>query len=677
MTWSEIARKMMQIPRNLEIEDFVEIYRWLILSRKFDEAWVKLFSEQKALENPHSNRGQEAVAVGSLYSLRKDDYVVPSLRTRPALIMRGVPLEEQFSGIMGKATGHSKGKSTSHHMGDNQRGIIGTTGLVGSHLPIATGVALANKLRGANNVTLCFFGDGASNRGDFHEALNFAAVKQLPVIFVIENNEFGEWTRLRDHVRIKNLSDRAIGYGFPGVSIDGNDVLKVHDTVDQAVTRARRGDGPTLVECQTYRLRDHCEGFPDGRPKEEIAMWSLRDPVENFERFIVDKGFVTQGEILKIKSEVQMRIDRAIEYSINSPWPDPEISITDVYAPPYEVQEKQILHDDLRQISMGTALNEALREELARDKRVFLIGEDIGGETIGPGIPTAGGVWPPTEGLWKEFPDRVINTPISESEIAGAAAGAAMVGMRPVAEIMYADFLAISMDQIANTAAKMRFNYGGDCTMPMVIRCAFGAIGEGMHHSQSTEAWLMNVPGLQLVMPSNAYDAKGLLKTCIRGDNPTVFFEHKRLYPAKSGVPAGEYLIPLGKAVVKRQGRDATIVATGLMVQRAMSAAEKIGMRGIEAEVIDPRTLRPLDTRTIVHSVRKTGKLVVVHEAPKFGGFGAEIVSQVVENALDYMDAPAVRVTAPETPVPFSTPLENNYVPTEKSIIAAIEQIVG
>jgi 2-oxoisovalerate dehydrogenase E1 component len=655
----------------------IEIYHWLVLSRKFDETLVKLFYENKVIENPHSNVGQEAVAVGSIFKLREKDWVVPSLRTRPALIMRGVPLNEQFAGAMGKATGPSGGRATTHHLGDNERGIIGTTGIVGSHIPEATGVALACKLRKTDSLVVCFFGDGACNRGDFHEGLNFAGLKKLPIIFVVENNQYAEWTPIKYHLPIKNIAERASSYGFPGVIVDGMDVLAVISAAEEAISRARTGEGPTLIECKTYRFRDHQEGFQDGRPREELSEWMRKDPVKTFENLVLEEGILSREDVAKINSELQAQIDDAVRFGESSPWPDPQMGLSEVYAPDHPAEDLVPPPASARrEITMGKALNEALREELTRNPEVFLLGEDIGPEAVGPGVPPMGGTWPPTAGLPSEFPSRLISTPISESEIIGASIGAALVGMRPVPELMYADFVAIAMDQLANTAAKMRYNYGGKVSVPMVMRLPFGAIGEAMHHSQSTEAWLMNVPGLKLVMPSTPYDAKGLFKASIRDDNPVVFFEHKKLYTMKGPVPDGEYIVPLGKADVKQKGSDVTVIATGLMVHRALAAAAKLGEKGISVEVVDPRTLRPLDTATILDSVRRTGRLVIVHEAPKFGGFGAEIAAQVAEEALDYLDAPIARVAAPDTPVPFSPPLESDYVPSEEKIMLAVLKLL-
>jgi 2-oxoisovalerate dehydrogenase E1 component len=657
-------------------KELVEIYRWLSICRKFDEAWVKLYYDQGNVETPHSNAGQEAVVVGSLCDLRKTDWVVPSLRARPVFIVRGVPLDVQFAGIMGKATSPSQGRATSHHMGDNERGIVGTTGLVGSQIPIATGVALACKLRKTDSVVMCFFGDGASNTGNFHEALNFAGIKRLPIVFVCENNQYAEWTPLRSHLPIPDVALRAGSYGLPGVKVDGNDVLIVRSAVQEAVSRARHGDGPTLVNCETYRLRDHTEGFVDGRPTQELQEWREKDPIPRFEKYLVSEGIATREAIAELNETLQNEITEALGLAESSELPEARAGLTEVYAPT-DLPCGDVPQGDSREVSMGEALNEALREEMTRDPSVFLLGEDIGKESIGPGIPPMGGVWPPTRGLAREFPERVIGSPISESEMVGAAVGAALVGMRPVVELMYADFLALAMDQLVNSAAKMRYNYGGKASVPMVVRTAFGSIGEGLHHSQSTEAWLMNAPGLKIVMPSNAKDAKGLLKASIRDGNPVIFFEHKKLYTMRCPVPNEEYLVALGRGDVKLHGSDVTVVATGYMVHTCISAAKRLKENGISAEVVDPRTLRPLDAETILQSVRKTGRVVIVHEASTFGGFGAEIASQIAENAIEYLNAPIVRIGAPETPVPFSRVLERNHVPSEERIVAEISNMPG
>ncbi|MEM2370527.1 MAG: pyruvate dehydrogenase complex E1 component subunit beta [Candidatus Bathyarchaeia archaeon] len=657
--------------------DLIEIYRYMVLARKFDEKLIERYrmpDHGGVIELPHSHIGQEAIGVGACYKLRPDDYIVPSLRTRPALLMR-VSAKELMAGIFGKSTGPAKGKVTTHHMGDNERGIIGTTGVVGGHLCLATGVALACKLRGRDSVVLCFMGDGATQRGDFHEALNFAALKKLPVIFIIENNMYASWTPFHRHSPIENLADRAVGYGIDGIIVDGNDVLAVHETVQKAVMKARKGHGPTLIECKTYRLRDHAEiGYPERRPKEEIEAWAKKDPLIRYKNFLFEKGVLTPELAEKIEKDIERELDEAIEFAEKSPFPEPDEVLKDVYGEPLKYPALDVERKGAeREVSFGEALNEALREEMRRDPSVIILGEDVGPDTVGP---IRGGIWPPTRGLCDEFPDRVIGTPISESVIAGAAVGAALLGMRPVTEIMFADFLTIAMDQIANVAAKIRYNYGGKASVPIVIRAPFGAgTSMGLHHSQSPEAWFLNIPGLKIVMPSTPYDAKGLLKASIRDEDPVIFFEQKTMYGLRGKIPEGEYVIPLGEAAVKRKGSDVTIVATGLMVHEALRAAEILEKHNISAEVVDPRTLLPLDEDTILASVKKTGRLIIAHEAPVFGGFGGEVAAIVAEKALGYLDAPIVRVGAPFAPVPFSPPLEQFYMPNKDKIVAATLKI--
>ncbi|MFQ6075552.1 MAG: pyruvate dehydrogenase complex E1 component subunit beta, partial [Candidatus Bathyarchaeia archaeon] len=638
-------------------EQKVEIYRYMLWARRFDERYVELYHEGgDVFETPHSHIGEEATMVGACYTLQRHDYVVPSLRTRPALYMRGVSSKELMAGICGKATGPARAKVTTHHMGDNERGIIGTTGIVAGHITASVGVALACKLRRLNSVVMCFFGDGASNRGDFHEALNLAAVKRLPVVFVVENNQYAMWTPISSHMAIENVSDRAKAYGFPGVTVDGMDVMEVYRAVSEAVARAREGFGPTLVECKTYRFLQHAV-VPERRSEVEVEEWKKRDPIKMFKKQLMEEDILTPQWAEKLERELKEEIDEAVGFAERSPFPEPEEALRDVYSDKEPLEIKPT--GALREMTMGEALNEALREEMARDERVIILGEDLGADAIG----RVGGPWPPTKGLCEIYPERVIGTPISESAILGASVGAALIGMRPVAEIMYADFLTIAMDQLVNNAAKMRYNYGGEACVPLVVRTAFGAGSRSaLHHSQSAEAWVLNVPGLKIVMPSTPYDAKGLLKASVRDDDPVVFFEHKRLYSTKGMVPEGEYVIPLGRADVKRRGNDVTVVATGRMVHKALTAAEALQKDGVSIEIIDPRTLRPLDEEAIIDSVKKTGRLVTVHEAPRTGGFAGEVAAVVSERALGYLDAPILRVTALDTPVPFSPTLEDFYL---------------
>jgi 2-oxoisovalerate dehydrogenase E1 component len=563
-------------------------------------------------------------------------------------------------------------------MGDVSRRIIGTTGIVGGQFNPATGVALACKLRKMDSVVACFYGDGAAEQGEAHGAMNFAGLKRLPIVYVCENNQYAEWTPVSMHTAAKNFADRAEGYGFPGTVVDGQDVLSVFEASKQAISRARQGQGPTLLECKTYRYEDHCCGFPpDARSRLEIEQWKKRDPIELFKQKLLKQGVLTENSLAEMERKIREDLDDAVRYAEESPWPDKSEITKCVYGPDKVVTEpsEKERESTARIITFGRAINEAIHHEMQSDEKVFMMGVDIGSGLVGPGNPPLGAIWPATENLYKEFPDRIISTPISEATIAGAAVGAAMAGMRAIADLMYADFLTIAMDQIVNTAAKMRYNYGGSINMPVVFRLEFGPLGEGMHHSQSSESWILNVPGLKVVMPSTPYDAKGLLIASIRDDNPILFFESKLLYTSKGPVPETDYQIPLGKGDVKRKGADVTIVATGQMVQKSLKAAEQLSRDGIDAEVVDPRTLRPLDKELILDSVKKTGKLVIVHEAPRTFGFAGEIAAIAAEEVLDYLDAPVVRVASPDAPVPFSPSLWKAYVPNEQDILAAVKKI--
>jgi 2-oxoisovalerate dehydrogenase E1 component len=573
------------------------------------------------------------------------------------------------AGIFGKRTGPAGGRVTTHHLGSPESGVVGTTGLVGGHIAVASGVALASKLRKKDSVVLCFFGDGATSQGDFHEASNFAGLNNLPLILIVENNQYAAMTHASRSISGGDVAGRARGYGFPGVKIDGNDVLQVYQAVQEAVRRAREGRGPTLLECVTYRIRSHAERVPEKRSPEEIEKWKRADPVARMREKLLNDGILSKSAEASLDKEVKSEIEEAIKFAEESPFPDLSEMSKGVYGVQPTFEER--IPEASSKMSFGKALNQALREEMSRDDRVFLIGEDIGADAVG-------GIWPPTKNLCNEFPERVVGTPLCESEIVGAAVGAALAGLRPVVEIMFSDFMTLAMDNIVNYAAKMRYDYGGELGVPVVIRAPFGIGGSlGFHHSQSPEAWFANVPGLKIVMPSSPIDAKGLMKASIRDGDPVIFLEHKLLYGIEGNVPVGEYIIPLGKADVKRQGEDVTIVASGLMVRYSLLAAAKLEQEGISVEVVDPRTILPLDKNAILASVKKTSRLVVVHEAPKTGGVGGEIAAMVAEEGLEYLDAPIQRIGAPFSPVPFSPPLENAYVPSEEQIIAGIRKTIA
>jgi len=659
-------------------EELIGYLRQMMRIRKFEEKYMDLLMRDIAKGASHLYIGQEAVAVGSIAAIRKDDYITSTHRGHGHCIAKGADLKLMMAELLGKATGYCKGKGGSMHVADVSSGNLGATGIVGSNIPIATGAALSIKMRKTGQVVLCFFGDGAANTGAFHESLNMAAIWKLPVVYICENNLYGMSVSVKKAFPFEDIAERAKGYNIPGVIADGMNVLNVKETVEKAVERARKGEGPTFIECKTYRYYGHSLSDPRRyRTKDEEEFWKTKDPIGSFSRKLLEAGILTEEELKMLEKEVTREVDEAEKFALNSPYPSIESVYEDLYTEIY-IDPKTSIKDLLtakkmglktRKISYRQALNEALREEMLRDERVFIMGEDVG---------VYGGAYGVTRGLYDEFgPERVRDTPISEAAIAGAAAGAAMTGMRPVAEIMYIDFITLAMDQIVNIAAKNRYMFGGKSIVPVVYRTQGGA-GRGIaaHHSGSLEAWFVHSPGLFVVMPSTPFDAKGLLKTCIRDNNPVVFIEHKMLYNVEGEVPEVEYTVPLGVADIKRVGTDVTIIAYSRMVHIALEAAEELAKEGIEAEVVDPRTLKPLDVDTIIKSVRKTHRALVVHEACKTCGFGAEITSLIMEEAFDYLDAPIVRVAGADVPIPMSPVLEAAVIPSKENIIEAVKKIV-
>ena len=659
-------------------DELIWYLKQMMRIRKFEEKYMDLLMRDIAKGASHLYIGQEAVAVGACAAIRRDDYITSTHRGHGHCIAKGADLKFMMAELLGKATGYCRGKGGSMHVADVTSGNLGATGIVGSNIPIATGAALSIKMRKTDQVVLCFFGDGAANTGAFHESLNMAAIWNLPVVYICENNLYGMSVSVKRAFPFEDIAERSKGYNIPGVTADGMDVLDVKETVEEAVGRARRGEGPTFVECKTYRYYGHSLSDPRRyRTKEEEEVWRAKDPIRAFSRKLLDAGILMEEKLRVLEEEVQREVDEAEKFALSSPYPPIESLYEDVYAEFYRDPATSIknlsaakrMNLKMRKITYRQALNEALREEMLRDGSVFVMGEDVG---------IYGGAYGVTRGLYDEFgSERVRDTPISEAAIAGAAAGAAMTGMRPVAEIMYIDFITLAMDQIVNIAAKSRYMFGGKLKVPVVYRTQGGA-GRGIaaHHSGSWEAWFAHAPGILVVMPSTPFDAKGLLKTCIRDDNPILFIEHKMLYNVEGEVPEGEYTVPLGAADVKRTGRDVTIIAYSRMVHFALEAAEELAKEGIDAEVIDPRTLKPLDVDTIVGSVRKTHRAVVVHEACKTCGFGAEIAALIIEEAFDYLDAPIMRVAGADVPIPMSPALEAEAVPSKEKIIEAVKKII-
>ena len=678
--------------QELTKEELLTYLRQVMEIRAFEDNIANLLGKALLKGASHLYAGQEAVAVGAVAALLEDDLITSTHRGHGHAHAHGDQAaqspearQEHFNKMMaevlGKSGGYCKGKGGSMHIADVSHGNLGATGIVGGNIPVAVGAALAQKLQSSSRVVLCFFGEGASNTGNFHESLNMASTWDLPVIFMVENNQYAMSVPWVKATKLQDIADRAAAYGIPGEVVDGMDVLAVRGAVARAAERARRGEGPSLIEGKCYRWYGHSHSDPRAyRTREEEAEWRKRDPIKVLREKMSVVGMLSDEEFDSIEDQVTLKLNSAMAYAEASPEPSPEDVFTDVFAPAKTTSEDVVVEKqlrlrvgsdpDMRQISFAQALVEAMREEMLRDERVFIMGEDVG---------LYGGAYGATRGLFEEFGERrVIDTPISEATIGGAAVGAAMAGMRPVAEIMYVDFTPLAMDQIANQGAKNRYMFGGRTSVPMVIRTEGGA-GRAIaaHHSQSLESLWTHFPGIYVVMPATPYDAKGLLKAAIRDDNPVMFIEHKMLYKEKGPVPEEEYIIPLGVADVKREGKDVTLVTYSRMVQRSLEAAEQLAQEGIDVEVIDLRTLKPLDIDTVVNSIKKTGRFVGVTESYENTSFINEVMAQINELAFDWLDAPMIRVAAANVPVPRAEILEDQAIPNVGRILKACRKVVS
>ncbi len=643
-----------------------DLYVTMRRIRAFEDKTADLFEEGVVKGTAHSYKGEEAIAAGVCAALRDDDIIASYHRGHGHCIAKGARIDRMMAELMGRQTGYCQGLGGSMHIADMELNIMGANGIVGAAMPLATGAGLAAKLQGTNRVAVAFFGDGASNQGVFHESLNLAAVWKLPVIFVCENNQYALSTSYRNTTAVAQVANRAASYEIPGITVDGNDGVEVYLVLREAVERARTGEGPTLIEAMTYRHGQHSlrVNLRDPRPEEELESWLDRDPMARMEKRLVSEAGFSDAQFDETAQAVEEELESAVTYGRESPEPPVQVMLDAVYAP--HAAHTEPGPDTERTLSYPEALNEALEQEMLRDDRVFLMGEDVG---------ATGGIFGVSKGLMDRYgPDRVRDTPISEATFVGCGVGAAIAGMRPVVEIQIFDFVALTMDMLVNQAAKFRFMLGGRPSVPLVVRGPQGGgIRLAAQHSQSLEAWFTHVPGLVVAAPSTPYDAKGLLVAAIRDDNPVIFLEQKLLYVGGTGpVPEELYAIPLGKADIKREGTDVTVVATSAMVQRALSAAAVLERDGISVEVIDPRTLQPLDEETILASVRKTNRLLIVHEACVRGGFGAEVAAMAVDKAFDYLDAPVVRLGAPHTPMPYNDRLELEVIPSQDRIAEAV-----
>ena len=619
--------------------------------------------------------GQEAVAAGVCAALKDGDFVTSTHRGHGHAIAMGLSLDRILAELMGRESGYSRGFGGSMHIFSLEDGVLGGNGIVGGGIPIALGPAFAAKYVGSDGVCIGFFGDGAANQGTFHESLNMAALWGLPVVYVCENNLWAASTAAEITLATPDVADRAGGYGIPGVVVDGMDVRAVYGAATEAVGRARAGGGPTLIEAKTFRFEGHAGAGRGGhRDPEALQAWRERDPIVLLGKSLAEEGLMSAAEQEDLRAEVEAEVEQAVETAKAAAFPPVELlgasELPSLPADPARITVPSVVpappsFHGVRELSYAAAVAEGVREEMERDANVFLMGEDIG--------PVRS-----REGLWDAFRERrVWQTPISESGFVGLAVGAAAVGLRPVVEIMYCDFVTVCFDQIVNQAGKLRLMSGNRLNVPMVIKTPAGCgTREGGHHSGSHEAWFMHAPGLTVVMPSDAYDAKGLIKSAIRDDGPVVFIQHRLLRPTTQVLPESEWLVPIGQAALNRQGRDLTVVALSYAVSKALSAAEQLAGE-IELEVVDPRTLVPLDLGAILASVGRTGRLLVVHEAPVRCGAGAEIVRRVTAEGMSLLTAAPRVLGAADVAMPYSPPLEDACIPQVGDIVRAARAMLG
>jgi 2-oxoisovalerate dehydrogenase E1 component len=641
--------------------------RRMLRIRGFEQRVAALYRDGEIPGFVHLSIGQEAAAVGACWPLGPADVITSTHRGHGHCLAKGMDPTAMFAELLARDGGSNRGRGGSMHVADPTRGVFGANGIVAGGLPIAAGAAAAAQLRGDGTVTVAFFGDGAPAQGAFHEAVNLAAVWKLPVVFFCENNGYAEFSPTSTQ-HAATLEQRAGGYGIGYVGVDGNDVVASALAVGEVVRAIREGAGPVLVEATTYRWHGHYEGDPERyRTAEEVRAFQELDPLVRHERRLREAG-VGDDVLKELECAVARELDDAVDAARRLPRPDPSSLGAFVVRSRPAVPEPPPPPPDGPVFRTMDAVRLALEAELESDDRVFVAGIDVG---------EGGNVFGLTRGLRDRFGDRVRDTPISETAIVGLGVGAAMAGMRPVVELMYLDFLGVCFDQLLNQAAKLPFMTGGAAQMALTVRTQFGAgRSSGSQHSQSLEALLAHIPGLTVVMPSTPADTYGLLRTAIEDPNPVVFIENRLLYGMKGPQPPPDHLVPIGHSLVVRPGTDVTVVSVSRMVHEALAAADELTSEGVSAEVVDLRTVAPLDMAPVLESVVRTGRLLVAHEAVVPFGIGAEIAATVAREAFWDLDAPVERIGAAPTPPPYAPELERAWLPDREDIAEAVRRLV-
>ena len=643
--------------KDLSNNQLIELYQQLLLPRMIEEKMLVLLRQGK-ISKWFSGIGQEAISVGLTMALDQDEWIMPLHRNLGVFTARKMPLQKLFMQWQGNKEGYSKGRERSFHFGTNEHHICGMISHLGPQLALADGVALAYQLRKENKVAVAFSGDGGTSEGDFHEALNVAAVWDLPVIFIIENNGYGLSTPVNEQYRCARLVDKAKGYGMEGVRIDGNDVLAVYDTIKGVREYCIENQKPYFIECMTFRMRGHEEASGIKYvPKELIEEWGRKDPIKNFEQYLIATNVINEMKVAELRNEFKEMIEADLleAFKVTEFIVDQQEELNDVFAPMASSNIRdlnEVYSEAAPEKRFVDAIQEALKQSMEIDSELILLGQDIA---------EYGGAFKITEGFVEEFGKaRVRNTPLCESAIVGVTLGLSLQGFKSVMEMQFGDFVTVGFNQIVNNLAKIYYRWGQNANTVIRMPCG-GGMAAGPFHSQTNEAWFTHVAGLKVVYPSSPADAKGLLIAAINDPNPVMFFEHKGLYRSISGpVPAEYYSVEIGKAKTVKEGTDLSIITYGAAVHWALEYQEKNA--AVDLHIIDLRSLVPLDYEAIKAAVAKTGKVLVLHEDNLTGGFGGEISAWISEHCFELLDAPVMRCASLDTPIPFNPLLEKNYM---------------
>jgi len=656
MKVTKTSSKIDYTSEGLESETLLSLYRNMLKPRLIEEKMLILLRQGK-ISKWFSGIGQEAISVGVTMAMNDDEYILPMHRNLGVFTTRHVPLYRLFGQWQGKASGFTKGRDRSFHFGTQQYKIVGMISHLGPQLGVADGIALATKLKNTNQVTAVFTGEGATSEGDFHEALNVASVWRLPVLFCVENNGYGLSTPTNEQYNCKDIADKGLGYGMESHIIDGNNIIEVYTKVSQLAEDIRKNPRPVLLEFKTFRMRGHEEASGTKYvPQELMDTWGTKDPLVNFQVFLKENNILTEEDEVSIKGSIVREINKHLEVAFNEEdiIANKTLELNDVYQN-YEYQEV-ISNSNSEEVRFIDAISNSLKQSMQKYSDLVIMGQDIA---------EYGGAFKITEGFVEQFgKGRVRNTPICESAIVEAAMGLSIAGIKSIVEMQFADFVSSGFNPIVNYLAKSYYRWNQNADVVIRMPCG-GGLSAGPFHSQTNEAWFTKTPGLKVVYPAFPYDAKGLLNTAINDPNPVLFFEHKGLYRSmRQKVPVDYYTLPFGKASLLRTGNDITIVSYGAAVHWALETLDN--NPNVSADMIDLRTLQPLDVETIYESVKKTGKAIILQEDSLFGSISSDISAGIMEHCFKYLDAPVKRVASIETPIPFATQLEQQYLPKNR-----------